>query len=70
MLKLSALRIAAAAALAAFAWPAAAQEAPADPAPPANEWFPADQQQAAADAASVVPVTTDANAPATTAAAP
>ncbi|MEA3017177.1 MAG: hypothetical protein QOI38_1899 [Sphingomonadales bacterium] len=78
MLRLSALNIAAAAALAAFAWPAAAQDlpppdaaqdAPADAAPPANEWFPADQQQAAADAASEVPVTTDANAPATTATA-
>ncbi|MEA3041916.1 MAG: hypothetical protein QOC65_1405, partial [Sphingomonadales bacterium] len=52
---------------AAFAWPAAAQEAPADAAPPANEWFPADQQQAAADAASEVPVTTDPNASAATA---
>ena len=79
MLRMSALKIAAAATLAASACPAAAQElpppdaaqeAPVDAAPPSNEWFPADQQQAAADAAAETPVTTDANAAAAATAAP
>lgn len=79
MVRMSALRIAAAAALAAFAWPAAAQEvpppdaaqeAPVDAAPPSSEWFPADQQEAAADAAAETPVTTDANAATAVTAAP
>ncbi|HEX8365701.1 MAG TPA: EipA family protein [Allosphingosinicella sp.] len=80
MLRLSHLTIAAAAALAAFAGPAAAQEfpppdggaqeAPVDAAPPANEWFPADQQEAAADAAEAPVTTTDAPATTTTTAAP
>ncbi|HYG30614.1 MAG TPA: EipA family protein [Allosphingosinicella sp.] len=75
MLRLSRLTIAAAAALAAFAGPAAAQEfppsdaaaqeAPVDAAPTANEWFPPDQQQAAAAAEAPV-TTTDATAPGTT----
>ncbi|HYJ30738.1 MAG TPA: EipA family protein [Allosphingosinicella sp.] len=46
MPNLSALRIAAAAALALLAMPAAGQDAPADAAPP-SEWFPPEEQQAA-----------------------
>ena len=64
MLKMSALKIAAAAALTAFAVPAAAQDAgSADAAPPANEWFPPEEQEAAPSEA---PVVTDPAAPGTT----
>jgi hypothetical protein len=66
MPKLSALRIAAAFALALLAMPAAAQDAPAE-SPPPSEWFPAEEEQAAPAEA---PVTTEAGAGTTTTTAP